>query len=305
MKRSLRTCNTRPGVLAAALLTLATGLVSVAAQAAEPGQGDDADKARALKRQNAALRSKVRALSSNTTADVSGGVYARTAEEARTKIIEELLEQRGGKPPVGPEDLSALGLCQGLLSDSEAEAISKSLDLDQYMKPELDLAFSTDGANSTADQETISTILGDGRYREIKAECKSIDKRGAERERDAAIITLSAYLGLPQDLAQRIRELAEEKRRIFFEPDSPTDGASSEAGKATDDLLEKQNELRERQLDSLACRFRETLGPERWERYKAAVLVRPHGVYLPTLYWISGPLFDLPRDEAEAPPHAE
>lgn len=222
--------------------------------------------------EHAALRQSEGVSGASTMAEP---VYARTFEEAKARVVEDL--SRGAEVP-GPTDdpyPSPLGLCQRALRQDERAALSRSFTHKPLWVPELD-ARQEDRSDYAGEREQVAKILGAARHREVEATCKS---RELERQRETAILTLSGYYGLSQSLTEQIRALALEKEQ-------------NEALEASD--------AQDRKRDELNGQFRALLGPQLWARYKLEVLRDQESGDLPFLYWLEGPLFSLPSDEAPA-----
>jgi|694.fasta_scaffold09654_6 hypothetical protein len=226
-------------------------------------------------------------------------VYARTAEEARARILEELAREGKVPDPIDQAELQWLGLCQSGLTDAERTALKTSFTSKYIWTPELVAAWSG-SPDLGAELEQARKVIGPERHREIAATCKLADEAQLKENREIALTILGAYLGLSQSLTEQIRALQEEKAAIMaaLEPPPGTtfpglQGPNEAEQKKLAVLAEQQRSSTEK----LNQRFRELLGPEQWKRYKLAVISSEEGDNLPILYWLQSDLFSPPDDE--------
>lgn len=229
----------------------------------------------------------------------SESVYARTAEEAKARVLEQLAREGKVPDPIDEAELDGLGLCQSGLTEAERSALKSSFTSKYIWTPELVAAWSG-SPDLGAELEQVRKVLGPERQREIAATCKSIDEKQLKANREIALTVLSSYLGLSPSLTEQIRALQDEKASIMTDLQPPAGttfpslhGPSEAEQKRLELLAEQQRSATEK----LNQRFRELLGPEKWKRYKLAVITSEEGHNLPILYWLQSDLFSPPEDE--------
>lgn len=228
-------------------------------------------------------------------------VYARTAEEAKARVLEELAREGTVPDPIDQAELQWLGLCQSGLTEAERTALKTSFTSKYIWTPELVAAWSG-SPDLGAELEQVRKVIGPERHREIAATCKLADEAQLKENREIALTILSSYLGLSPSLTEQIRALQDKKAAIMADLElSPGTTFPSLQGpsEAEQERLELLAEQQRSGTEKLNRRFRELLGPELWKRYKVAVLLGRASNKLPFLYWIEGPLFSLPEDESE------
>jgi len=248
--------------------------------------------------ENSALRREL--LAARETSE-QGAVYARTAEEAKARVLEELAREGKVPDPIAEAELDGLGLCQSGLTEAERSALKSSFTSKYIWTPDLVAAWSG-SPDLGAELEQVRKVIGPERLREIAATCKSIDEKELKANREIALTVLSSYLGLSPSLTEQIRALQDEKAAIMADLQPPPGttfpnlhGPSEAEQKSLELLAEQQRSATEK----LNQRFRELLGPEKWKRYKLAVITSEEGHNLPLLYWLQSDLFSPPEDELQ------
>jgi hypothetical protein len=327
---------------AACLAVIAAAAVCVSARAGQvsaPGTGNTeavslrpaaSDRTIALHRRIARLRRTVSA----TTAS-QGEPFARTAEEAKQKITEQLIaeEMKQSSAATGWDAISLSG-CSFLLSDAEQvqiqEASRKFISVSRRAGPEdppVELRVSGPSPQISTDlqgaHQAAEEILGRERYVEIFRSCNAIRLESNSKDRIMGVKVIATALDLPPEMTATIQKLAEEKDRAFedhaFNNPTHLDEAGSLIGSGTwpqegtdawsQEEIDEWSRVYEKISDRYDRQFRDLLGPELWTKYKQSFTdYEWQGPWQKVrLAESGGALFQKPLDEAEpsAEPAAE
>lgn len=226
-----------------------------------------------------------------------GEIFARTREEARQKILAELLDEQAELIPPPETSISAVGLCEGAFSERELPAIQQALKPHERIVPQLAVEWvdETDAKKALA---AVRSKVGDRRYEEAQQRC-------AEQENSAAMQPASAEQLSPAAIYARALEILESRQRELASLQPATISLRSPSGSKVQIPRIGPNEARvlaQRRAQAelqYEQKLKSLLGDEAWSRLSLHLAAGEPSAEASRI-WLQASILGTPPDQARA-----